>query len=181
MHKKKHTVWKLTRARIWNEWVSNGHELAERCNFWEENESSWIHRLVTADQYGDVNVVGRVRRGVWKFSAVWWLRSGASEAHCAEKFDYMSPEASLSPFTAEGACNGLLHLSLQSAQSETDEHTLPPSGVCTREENVSSKKYLVMEKWCFEEEKKGGGGHVLHITFHFMFKYGYQSVIFLPY
>lgn len=94
------------------------------------------------------------QHGVCKFSVVWWLGSRVSKAHCAEKFDYMSPEALLSPFTAEGDCNRLLHLSLQSVQSETDEHALPPSRVCTQEENVSSKNYLVMEKWSFKKKEK---------------------------
>lgn len=94
------------------------------------------------------------QHGVWKFSVVWWLGSRVSKAHCAEKFDYMSPEALLSPFTAEGDCNRLLHLSLQSVKSETDEHALPPSRVCTQEENVSSKNYLVMEKRSFKKKKK---------------------------
>lgn len=120
------------------------------------------------------------QHGVCKFSVVWWLGSRVSKAHCAEKFDYMSPEALLSPFTAEGDCNRLLHLSLQSVQSETDEHALPPSRVCTQEENVSSKNYLVMEKWSFKkrkEKRKRNMGHVY--TFHFMFQHDYQIGIFL--
>lgn len=117
------------------------------------------------------------QHGVWKFSVVWWLGSRVSKAHCTEKFDYTSPEALLSPFTAEGDCNRLLHLSLQSPQSETDEHALPPSRVCTQEENVSSKNYLVMEKWPFKKKKKYGPR--LHIPFHFMFQHDYQIDIFL--
>lgn len=65
-----------------------------------------------------------------------------SEAHCRENFDYMSPEALMSHFTA--GRNLLIGLSsLQSAQTQTDEHGLTACKV------FQSRRRSVVQKISF--------------------------------